>query len=127
MAVPDSLKNKYWASLVSRAAELDAALVSASRGDAEAFASLCASLHKIKGEAQLLGLATCAEIAEKTETIAKLRGASGIRAEDAVPLAAGIAVLRELGANAGRSESLEDALMSLILHGRALRAAGSNA
>lgn len=122
MAVPDSLKNKYWASLGSRASELEAAIGGARVGDAEAHASLCAVLHKMKGEAQLLGLPTCAEVAEKMEAIAKLRRGEGLRAEDAEPLVAGISVLREMGANAGRSESFEDALTSLILHGRALRA-----
>ncbi len=124
MAVPESLKNKFWASLVGRTAELDVALRRASEGDAEALGSLCAALHKIKGEAQLLGLVTCAELAQKMEAIAKARGSEGLRSEDAEPLVAGVLAMREMGTNAGQSASFEEALTGLILHGRALRAAG---
>lgn len=124
MAVPDSLKNKFWASLPARASELEAALVGAGRGEAASLGALAAALHKIKGEAQLLGLPTCAELAQKMEAVVKARSASGLLVDDREPLAAGVSALREMGTNGGRSDSFEEALTTLMLHGRAIRDAG---
>lgn len=122
MAIMDGMRSKYWASLDRHCGELEGSLGGALADEPGALDRLCALLHKIKGEAQLLGLATCAELIEKMESVAKLRRDVGMREVDAEPIRAGLASLREMSASAGTSESLEDALLALMLHGRALRA-----